>query len=103
MGTAHATRGEGIHWPQLDEDISVDNLLSGSLSGESQRSFKQLTTLKLTASRSARYAPASVSGDDRTTRPRVHVSVTVPSSHPGRREVRPADRTSRPLHRLLQC
>ena len=34
-------RGEGIHWPALDEDISVDNLLSGARSGESQRSFKQ--------------------------------------------------------------
>ena len=34
-------RGEGIHWPDLDEDISVDNLLSGARSGESQRSFKQ--------------------------------------------------------------
>lgn len=34
-------RGEGIHWPELDEDISVDNLLSGARSGESQRSFKQ--------------------------------------------------------------
>ena len=34
-------RGEGINWPDLDEDISVDNLLSGARSGESQRSFKQ--------------------------------------------------------------
>ena len=34
-------RGEGIHWPDLDEDISVENLLGGSRSGESQRSFKQ--------------------------------------------------------------
>jgi len=34
-------RGEGIHWPDLDEDISVENLLSGAHSGESQRSFKQ--------------------------------------------------------------
>jgi len=33
--------GEGIHWPDLDEDISVENLLTGSPSGESQRSFKQ--------------------------------------------------------------
>ena len=24
-------RGEGIHWPDLDEDISVDNLLSGEI------------------------------------------------------------------------
>jgi len=34
-------RGEGIHWPDLDEDISVENLLQGARSGESQRSFKQ--------------------------------------------------------------
>jgi len=33
--------GEGIHWPELDEDISVDNLLTGKPSGESQRSFKR--------------------------------------------------------------
>ena len=32
-------RGEGIHWPDLDEDISTQNLLLGSPSGESQRSF----------------------------------------------------------------
>ena len=31
--------GGGIHWPQLDEDISVDNLLSGQHSGESRQSF----------------------------------------------------------------
>ena len=34
-------QGEGIHWPDLDEDISVENLLSGKVSGESQRSFQQ--------------------------------------------------------------
>ena len=33
--------GAGIHWPDLDEDISVDNLLAGKPSSESQRSFKQ--------------------------------------------------------------
>ena len=32
-------RGEGIHWPELDEDISVEALLAGRPSGESQRSF----------------------------------------------------------------
>jgi hypothetical protein len=32
-------RGEGIHWPDLDEDISVANLLDGKASGESQRSL----------------------------------------------------------------
>ena len=34
-------QGEGIHWPDLDEDISVSNLLLGKLSGESQTSFKR--------------------------------------------------------------
>jgi hypothetical protein len=33
-------RGAGIHWPELDEDISVENLLAGQPSGESQASFQ---------------------------------------------------------------
>ena len=32
--------GEGIHWPDLDEDISVENLLLGKASGESQDSLR---------------------------------------------------------------
>lgn len=32
-------RGEGIHWADLDEDISVVGLLAGRPSGESQRSL----------------------------------------------------------------
>ena len=32
---------EGIHWPDLDEDISVENLLFGKPSGESQKSFQR--------------------------------------------------------------
>jgi len=32
-------RGHGIHWPQLDEDISVDDLLAGHRSSESQSSL----------------------------------------------------------------
>ncbi|MBX9680799.1 MAG: DUF2442 domain-containing protein [Gemmataceae bacterium] len=31
--------GSGIHWPDLDEDISVEGLLSGQKSGESLRSL----------------------------------------------------------------
>lgn len=31
--------GEGIHWPLLDEDISVEGLLAGRHSGESQASL----------------------------------------------------------------
>ena len=33
--------GVGIHWPDLDEDVSVEGLLAGRPSGESQRSFKR--------------------------------------------------------------
>ncbi len=33
-------QGQGIHWPDLDEDISVENLLQGKPSGESQRSLR---------------------------------------------------------------
>jgi hypothetical protein len=33
--------GVGIHWPALDEDISVGNLLAGQASGESQQSLKR--------------------------------------------------------------
>lgn len=33
--------GEGIHWLDLDEDVSVENLLAGRPSGESQSSFKR--------------------------------------------------------------
>ena len=33
--------GEGVHWPDLDEDISVEGLLAGRPSGESQRSLKR--------------------------------------------------------------
>ncbi|NTW84495.1 MAG: DUF2442 domain-containing protein [Chlorobiaceae bacterium] len=34
-------KGYGIHWEELDEDISVEGLLLGKPSGESQTSFKK--------------------------------------------------------------
>ncbi|MGJ0483622.1 MAG: DUF2442 domain-containing protein [Methylomicrobium sp.] len=34
-------KGYGIHWEELDEDISVEGLLAGKPSGESQTSFKK--------------------------------------------------------------
>lgn len=34
-------KGEGIHWEKLDEDISVEGILAGHHSGESQTSFKR--------------------------------------------------------------
>ena len=33
--------GEGIHWPDLDEDISVEGLIAGHPSAESQKSFQR--------------------------------------------------------------
>jgi hypothetical protein len=32
---------EGMHWPDLDEDISVKNIILGKPSGESQKSFQR--------------------------------------------------------------
>jgi hypothetical protein len=34
-------RGEGVHWPDLDEDISVVGLLAGRPSGETQTSLQR--------------------------------------------------------------
>ena len=33
--------GEGIHWPDLDEDVSVEGLLAGRRSGETQASLRR--------------------------------------------------------------
>lgn len=33
--------GRGIHWPAIDEDISIANLLGGQPSAESQTSFNK--------------------------------------------------------------
>jgi len=34
-------KGQGIHWEDIDEDISLEGLLAGRPSGESQSSFKK--------------------------------------------------------------
>ncbi|MEJ2262108.1 MAG: DUF2442 domain-containing protein [Anaerolineales bacterium] len=34
-------KGEGVHWPQLDEDIKVEQLLLGRPSRESQKSLER--------------------------------------------------------------
>ena len=46
-------RGQGIHWEDLDEDISVEGLLAGRPSGESHLSFR-----KWLAARQARITSA---------------------------------------------
>jgi hypothetical protein len=47
--------GTGIHWTALDEDISIDNLLFGKPSGESQASIKKWLAAR--PSRKQRGAP----------------------------------------------
>jgi len=34
-------QAQGIHWPDLDEDISVENKVTGRMSGEGSRSFQR--------------------------------------------------------------
>lgn len=38
--------GQGIHWPDLDEDISVEGLLAGRQSGETQESLRRWLQLR---------------------------------------------------------
>ncbi len=54
-------RGHGIHWAELDEDISVEGLLAGKPSGESQTSFKKWLGKRGSrlTSRSTRLRPGS--------------------------------------------
>ena len=35
------SQGQGVRWPDLDEDLSVEGLITGRRSGESQRSFER--------------------------------------------------------------
>jgi hypothetical protein len=37
-------KGSGIHWEDIDEDVSVEGLLAGKPSAESQTSFKKWLT-----------------------------------------------------------
>ena len=58
------SKGRGIHWESIDEDISVEGLLTGRPSGESQDSFRKWLTSRPTrasarATRSARKRRAS--------------------------------------------
>ena len=39
-------KGHGIHWEEIDEDISIEGLLAGRPSGESQSSFKKWLTTR---------------------------------------------------------
>ena len=43
--------GEGIHWPDLDEDIGVENILAGKVSGEGSKSFERWLQVRSEARR----------------------------------------------------
>ena len=53
--------GHGIHWPDLDEDISVKGLLIGFTSGESPSSLQKW--LELREAQGKRKEKVEVSGD----------------------------------------
>ena len=57
-------RGLGIHWTDLDEDISVEGLLAGKPSGESRASFG-----KWLAKRSSRVASRPARARTKSARP----------------------------------
>src|SRR5712692_4685106 len=52
-------RGLGIHWPDLDEDISVEGLLAGRHSSESQHSFKRWLESRRSARPNKRMQPTA--------------------------------------------
>jgi len=74
--------GEGIHWPDLDEDLSVEGLIFGRPSGESQRSLqrwleKRATKNKRRPSAKAAQGPGLIS--KRKKRPIQRVQPTTPT------------------------
>lgn len=44
-------KGIGIHWPALDEDLSIEGLLRGTKTGESRESFSKWMATRRTARR----------------------------------------------------
>lgn len=53
------SHGEGIHWPDLDEDISITGLLAGHASGESQESFQRWLAARKQGRSNKRLNPAA--------------------------------------------
>ena len=52
-------QGIGIHWPALDEDISVEGLLAGRRSGETQQSLKRWFESRTSALPNKRMPPTA--------------------------------------------
>jgi hypothetical protein len=54
--------GEGIHWPDLEEDVSVEGIILGRASGESQPSLKRWLESREAGARGHRAAKAKLRG-----------------------------------------
>lgn len=52
-------RGLGIHWSDLDEDISVEGLLAGRSSSESQKSLKRWLETRVSTWSNKRMQPTA--------------------------------------------
>ncbi|MEI6667323.1 MAG: DUF2442 domain-containing protein [Acidobacteriota bacterium] len=65
--------GVGIHWPDIDEDISVEALLCGLPSAESAASLRRWRTARKRPANKALQQTSRRSGDTKSKRP-VHAS-----------------------------
>ncbi len=74
--------GHGIHWPDLDEDLSVEGLIAGRASRESHRSFKRWLQAR-SAGRSVFYGDLTASQASSVRKP--------PSKPVGRDPHRPSE------------
>ena len=61
--------GIGIHWPDLDEDISVDGLLQGLPSGESAESLKAWRATRKRPANTARQSTSRARQKAKSRRP----------------------------------
>src|SRR5712691_10908535 len=52
-------RGLGIHWPSLDEDISIEVLLAGRRSRENQESFQRWLETRVSGRPNKRMQPTA--------------------------------------------
>ncbi len=62
------SQGEGVHWNQLDEDISTKNLILGQPSGESQKSFQKWLNSRTQGLDNRRSADLAVQTMEQTTK-----------------------------------
>ena len=67
--------GLHIHWPDLDEDVSVEALLAGRLSGESRKSLKRWLEAKRAGRSLTLYDLRNTDSGERLTPSQPHVPV----------------------------